>query len=105
MPNVGPMVVRPRVAFAILGIGRSLGFEMLNDGRLERMRLGRRALGVTMRRSGRSPKDPPIGLPTAHDKREERSSDPQLGLALVKADTCDGADQCAQGGIAVAAIL
>lgn len=34
-------------AFELLGVGKTLGHEMLNDGRLERVRLGRRRCAVT----------------------------------------------------------
>ena len=44
-----PLVVRPARAFAMLGVKKTLGFAMLKDGRLERVVLGPRAVGVTMR--------------------------------------------------------
>jgi hypothetical protein len=44
-----PLVVRPKVAFAMLGVGKTTGFSMLRDGRLERVQLGPRAVGVTLR--------------------------------------------------------
>jgi hypothetical protein len=44
------LVVRPlERAFAMIGVKRSLGFEMLADGRLEKVKYGRHASGVTMR--------------------------------------------------------
>jgi hypothetical protein len=47
-PVVEPLVVRPDVAFRLLSIGKTLGFAMLRDGRLERVQLGPRSVGVTM---------------------------------------------------------
>jgi hypothetical protein len=46
---VKPIVVRPKVAFAMIGVGKTLGFAMMNDGRLERVQLGPRAVGITLR--------------------------------------------------------
>ena len=43
-----PLAVRPARAFAMIGVGRTLGYKLLADGRLERVHLGRRAVGVTM---------------------------------------------------------
>ena len=44
-----PLVVRPREAFTLLRIGKTLGFAMLRDGRLERVKLtGQRGTWVTM---------------------------------------------------------
>ena len=45
---VEPLVVRPDQAFALLGIGKTLGFRLLREGRLERVQLGPRAVGVTL---------------------------------------------------------
>jgi len=45
---VEPLVVRPDIAFRMLGVGKTLGFRMLKDGRLERVQLGPRAVGVTL---------------------------------------------------------
>lgn len=80
--------------------------EMLKDGRLERMRLGRRALRVTCVDQGGRRRTRRSRCPPSMHKRKERSSDPQLGLALVKADKRGLAQtKRAQGGIAVVAIL
>lgn len=43
-----PILVRPKQAFQMLGVKKTLGFQMLADGRLERVRLGPRAVGVTV---------------------------------------------------------
>ena len=45
---VEPLVVRPDVAFRMLGVGKTLGFRLIRDGRLERVQLGPRAVGVTL---------------------------------------------------------
>ena len=47
-PAVEPLVLRPNEAFRMLGIGRSLGFKLLEEGRLERVQLGPRAVGITL---------------------------------------------------------
>ena len=47
-PAVEPLLVPPKVAFHILSVGRTTGFAMLKDGRLEKVRLGPRSIGVTM---------------------------------------------------------
>ena len=40
------LLVRPREAFAMLGVGRTLGFELMASGQLETVKLGRRATGI-----------------------------------------------------------
>jgi excisionase family DNA binding protein len=42
-----PPTLRPEEAFALLRIGRSLGYRMLADGRLPSLRLGRRIVVPT----------------------------------------------------------
>jgi hypothetical protein len=46
-----PLIVRPRQACALLSIGKTKLFEMLADPHsgLERIKLGPRAVGVTMK--------------------------------------------------------
>ena len=45
-----PLIVRPLSrAFAMVGVAKTRGYEMLNEGTLERVKLGKRASGVTMR--------------------------------------------------------
>jgi excisionase family DNA binding protein len=43
-----PLVVRPKTALELLGIGKTTLYLMLRDGRLERTRLGQRAIGITI---------------------------------------------------------
>ena len=49
-PPDEPLIVRPLSrAFAMVGVAKTRGYEMLNEGTLERVKLGKRASGVTMR--------------------------------------------------------
>ena len=48
VPMAEPLIVRPKEAFRILGIGKTLGFELVRNGILERRPLGKRAIGITM---------------------------------------------------------
>jgi hypothetical protein len=44
------LIVRPLSrAFAMLGVKKTLGFELINRGILERVKLGPKASGITMR--------------------------------------------------------
>lgn len=38
---IEPVVVAPRVAFDALGIGNTKGYELINSGELEAIKLGR----------------------------------------------------------------
>jgi|SRR6516165_2931470 hypothetical protein len=79
MATIKPLVVRPREAFAMLGIGKTLGFRMLADGRLERVKLSERAVGVTLRsiealieiRSQPRAAEPPPRITRPGDKGDE----------------------------------
>jgi hypothetical protein len=44
-----PLIVRPARAFALLGIGKTLGFALIRARVLEKRQLGPRAVGITMR--------------------------------------------------------
>ena len=46
--TVKPLVVRPRDAMRMLGVCKSTIFAWMNAGRLERVRLGERAVGITV---------------------------------------------------------
>ena len=43
-----PLLVRPEQAFRLLGVGRTLGYELMRAGHLERVQIGRRAVAVTL---------------------------------------------------------
>jgi hypothetical protein len=46
--SAAPLVVRPKDARQMLGIGKTTLFSMLRDGRLEKVQLGPRMTGVTV---------------------------------------------------------
>jgi predicted DNA-binding transcriptional regulator AlpA len=48
MSSTRPIVVRPKEAKRMLGVGKTTLFEMLRDGRLVKVKLGPRAVGVTV---------------------------------------------------------
>ena len=43
-----PVIVRPAQAFHLLGIGKTLGFNLIRDGTLPKVRLGGRAIGIPL---------------------------------------------------------
>jgi hypothetical protein len=47
-PPDEPLLVRPARAFAMLGVGKTKGFELIAKGVLEAVKLGPRCTGVTM---------------------------------------------------------
>jgi hypothetical protein len=44
-----PLIVRPKQARALLGIGKTLLFQLLSAGVLERVYTSKRAVGISMR--------------------------------------------------------
>lgn len=46
MPTDDLAMVRPVQAFRLLGIGRTLGYKLLRNGTLPRVRIGGRAIGI-----------------------------------------------------------
>jgi hypothetical protein len=53
-----PVIVRPRVACRLIGVGKTKLFAMLAAGELDRVQIGPRAIGVTMASIMRLAKDP-----------------------------------------------
>lgn len=42
------LLVRPAEAFAMLGVGKTMGFELMRAGHLQRVRIGKRAVGISV---------------------------------------------------------
>ena len=83
-PLVAPLSVRPKQAWRLLGISKSLGFQLLASGVLERIYLSKRAVGVSLRSIEALAEGRGIALPPPEPPTTEPEPSPTPTPVLVQ---------------------